>query len=160
MNILVIGRKRNGKGEFCKALTQHMAGATHCWTSAYLVYRMSLKLGLPEETILSRKESYRPALIELGNQMCDTDPGCLVSIAMFQVVTPHIIVDGVRRINEFEKVSDWFDYIVWVERPGADDGDDNCELTADVADAVVTNSGSLHDLNREAAHFAEWLCGE
>lgn len=157
MNILVIGRKRNGKGEFSKALTRHLPDSVHVGTSEYLVHRMAVIEGVQEYDILDDKEKYRMALIQLGNDMCDVDPGCLVSIAMWGVKSKHVIVDGVRRICEFEAVKDMFDLVIWVERNGVDDHLDNCELERHHADHVVSNGGDLLDLNNLAAKMVEGI---
>ena len=154
MKFLIIGRKRNGKGEFSKYLSQHLGNAETTGTSGYLVYRLSLILGISEAEVYSDKEKYRMALIDLGNSMCDADPGCLVSIALWGIDSKHIIVDGVRRVCEFEVVKDWFDVVIWVERPGENSGNDNCELGPKDAHIVITNAGSLTDLNRSAAMVA------
>ena len=157
MKILIIGRKRNGKSELAKALVRHLDDAVSVGTSEYLIYRLALIHGITEEAIYNLKERYRPELIKLGNDMCDTDPGCLVSIALWGVDSKHVIVDGVRRTCEYEVVRPWFDLVIWVDRPDIDDREDNCELNMSHADHVVSNTGNLTDLNNLAAMMVEGL---
>jgi hypothetical protein len=119
-------------------------------TSSYLVYRLALVHGVSEEEILSDKERYRPELIKLGNAMCDADAGCLVSICLWSSSKKNIIVDGVRRVSEYERIKDWFDLILWVDRPGQEGGLDNLELEAHHAQKMVLNDGNLEDFRAKA----------
>ena len=154
MKVLVIGRKRNGKGEFSSALGRHIPDCDVRWTSQYLVHRLALINGFREEVITSNKEYFRDDMIALGNKMCDVDPGCLVSICLFGSRNKNVIVDGVRRVSEFEAVKDWFDTIVWVERPDIEiDEDDNMELNKTMADKVVFNTGTIQELNIKARNL-------
>lgn len=158
MRILIIGKKRNGKGEFAKALLRHLPSAVSVGTSEYLVHRLAQILSVTPDEIYSNKEKYRLQLIDLGNDMCEVDPGCLVSICLFKAGdAEHVVVDGVRRTCEFERVREWFDLIIWVHRPHADDGFDNCELTTGDADLLVLNDGGLYELNRRALEIVEAL---
>ena len=154
MRILVIGNKLNGKGVFVNALASFLSGVTTISTSNYLVYRLSIMKGVTEEHILQNKEEYRPELIELGNKMCDVDPGCLVSICLWASNTQYTIVDGVRRTCEFDRVKDLFDLTIWVERPSQEIGYDNCELKSNHADMLVMNDGTIDNLIGQAHKIA------
>ena len=155
VKILVIGRKLNGKGEFARALSKHIPNSVSIGTSAYLVHRLALIHGLTEEDILADKEHYRPELIDLGNKMCDVDPGCLSSLCLWYAHGAPVIVDGVRRQCEFDRVKDWFDMIIWVERPDVEEGFDNFDLQPEWADIIIYNVGSLIDLDRKAKVIAQ-----
>lgn len=157
--IMVIGPKLNGKGAFSAALRDVLYDCDHVSTSNYLVHRVAQIHGLEPEDILAHKEDYRQELIDLGNRMCDIDPGSLVSICLFKSTTEHIIVDGVRRENEFNRVKDWFDMIIYVERKSQPFGPDNFELWPDQADVVIENNGSLAELDDKAVTIAMSLKG-
>jgi hypothetical protein len=115
---------------------------------------LSLLEGVSEEEILADKETYRPKLIKLGNAMCDVDAGCLVSICLWSSHCSNIIIDGVRRISEYNNIKDWFDHIIWVDRPAQPLGLDNLELTQEHASSVIHNHGDLNDLKEQAK---KWL---
>jgi len=123
-------------------------------TSSYLVYRLALVHGVSEEEILDDKERYRPELIKLGNAMCDADAGCLVSICLWSSSKKYTIIDGVRRVSEFERIKDWFDLILWVDRPGQVGGLDNLELDPSYAQQVVHNNGTLEEFRHKAFDLA------
>ena len=110
----------------------------------------------PEE-ILADKETHRDELIKLGNAMCDADPGCLVSLSLWASQKKTVIIDGVRRISEFEKVKTWFDQIIWIDRLDANFGVDNLELTPDMADEVIKNDKDLDHLEKLAIEKAKSL---
>lgn len=148
--ILIIGNKLHGKTTLANFMVDFMGDAEAFSTSSYLIYRLSLLHGVSEETILEEKEKYRPELIELGNAMCDADAGCLVSICMWSSSKEYILIDGVRRISEYERIKDWFDLTLWVDRPGQAGGLDNLELEPHHADRVIVNDGSLEDFRATA----------
>lgn len=112
------------------------------------------------------KEELRPKLIELGDYLCgqsdslelngfqlpDTiyrGPSALLR-SLFH--TGVLVFDGVRRrreLNHFKEVLQWLGVdvrVVWVERPDHATVDDNTEVTANDADAVIVNSGSAEQL--------------
>jgi hypothetical protein len=153
--ILIIGNKYHGKTTFANFLVKHTNNAEAFSTSSYLVYRLSLINKVSEEEILKEKEKYRPALIELGNSMCEADAGCLVSICLWSSKAKLAIIDGVRRTSEFERVSNWFDKILWIFRESEPIGKDNLELTEKVATEIILNDGSLNDLESKAKAFIE-----
>lgn len=157
--ILVIGSKCHGKTTFSHFLRDALGSADAYSTSAYLVYRLSLIEGVSEKEILTEKEKYRPQLVTLGNGMCDVDAGCLVSICLWASSKDTVIIDGVRRISEFSRVKGWFDRVIWIERPSEPLGMDNLELSAEHADEVIENSGTLEDLQEKARLLAAQIKG-
>lgn len=152
--ILIIGNKLHGKTTLANFMVDELGDAEAFSTSSYLVYRLSLIHGVSESEILADKEKYRPDLIKLGNAMCDADAGCLVSICLWSSRKKFIIIDGVRRVSEYERIKDWFDVIYWVDRPGQEGGLDNLELEAHHAHEVILNDGSLEDLKKKGADLA------
>ncbi|MBF0196895.1 MAG: hypothetical protein HQL32_04265 [Planctomycetes bacterium] len=155
--ILVIGNKYHGKTTFAGFLKEALGDAEAYSTSSYLIYRLSLISGVSESVILSEKEKYRPELVKLGNAMCEADPGSLVSICLWAAQSEFILIDGVRRISEFDRVKDWFDEVIWMNRPSEPLGADNLELTSGHANRVILNDGSLEDLNKKAQQLAQEL---
>jgi hypothetical protein len=153
--ILIIGNKLHGKTTLANFMVEALGDAEGYSTSSYLVYRLSLIHGVSEEEILKEKEKYRPELIELGNAMCDADAGCLVSICLWSSSKEFILVDGVRRVSEYDRIKDWFDLVLWVDRPGQAGGLDNLELEEKHADRVVLNDGSLEDLKKVAENISK-----
>jgi hypothetical protein len=155
--LLIIGNKLHGKTTFADFLCEILENAEAFSTSSYLIYRLGLITGASKEEILRDKETYRPQLVKLGNAMCDADAGCLVSICIWASKADTIIIDGVRRISEFSHVKDWFDHIIWVDRPSVPLGLDNLELTAKDADVVISNTGDLKDLQQSAIKLVQDL---
>lgn len=153
--ILIIGNKCHGKTTFANMIKKHSKSAEAFSTSSYLVYRLSLLNGVSEEEILNDKEKYRPELIKLGNAMCEADAGCLVSICLWSSHEDLIIIDGVRRMSEYSRVSDWFDEIIWINRPAEPLGQDNLELDESHGTITIMNEGSLEDLEKKAVQFIE-----
>jgi hypothetical protein len=151
--LLIIGNKYHGKTTFANFIVKHTQKTEAFSTSSYLVYRLSLINNISEEQILKEKEKYRPDLIELGNAMCNADAGCLVSICLWSSSADTVIIDGVRRISEFSRVSTWFDKVVWIYRESEPIGKDNLELTEKDATDVILNNGSLEDLEEKAKKF-------
>lgn len=152
--VLIIGNKLHGKTTLANFMVDHLGDAEAFSTSSYLIYRLSLLHGVSEEEILKDKEKYRPDLIKLGNGMCDADAGCLVSICLWSSSKEFILIDGVRRVSEYERIKDWFDLILWVDRPGQAGGLDNLELESHHAHRVILNDGSLEDLEATAEKLA------
>ena len=150
LKILIIGNKLHGKTTFANFLCEEMGDAEAFSTSAYLIYRLSLIEGVSEQDILNDKETYRPKLIKLGNAMCDIDAGCLVSICLWSSKCQNVIIDGVRRISEFDNIKSWFDHVLWVDRPSQELGLDNLELESHHANTIIMNDGSLEDLKKKA----------
>lgn len=155
--ILIVGNKFHGKTTYANFLAKALGDAENHSTSSYLVYRLGLIKGLTSEEILANKEEHRSDLIDLGNAMCDADPGSLVSLSLWAAQSQTVIIDGVRRISEFEKVKDWFDHIWWMDRPNSDFGVDNLELTADMTDEVIVNDKDLAHLEKLAQKKAKQL---
>lgn len=155
--ILIIGNKCHGKTTFANFLSKALGDAENHTTSAYLVYRLGLIKSMTTEEILAKKEDFRKELIELGNAMCEADPGCLVSLSLWAATSKWVIIDGVRRISEFDKVKDWFDYVIWIDRPDEPIGLDNLELTKDMADIHIMNDGDLAKLEQLAQLKAKEL---
>ena len=153
--ILIIGNKLHGKTTFAKFLCEYLKDAESFSTSSYLIYRLSLLEGVSESEILEKKEIYRPKLIPLGNAMCDADAGCLVSICLWSSRCANVIIDGVRRISEYDNVKGWFDHIIWVDRPSQPLGLDNLELTPEHANTIIKNHGSLEELKVLAQKWVE-----
>jgi hypothetical protein len=153
-NILIIGNKLHGKTTFARFLCEILKDAESFSTSSYLIYRLSLLEGISEAEILAKKETYRPKLIKLGNAMCDADAGCLVSICLWSSHCSNIIIDGVRRVSEFNNIKSWFDHIIWIDRPSEPLGLDNLELTSDHGNSIIKNDGDLNDLKLQAK---KWL---
>ncbi len=153
--ILIIGNKLHGKTTFARFLVDHLGKAECFSTSSYLIYRLSLITGASQDEILRDKETFRPQLVKLGNAMCDVDPGCLVSICLWSSTQPITIIDGVRRISEYDNVKAWFEHIFWIERPKQELGLDNLELTTAHAHHTILNDGSLEDLNASAKAWSE-----
>jgi len=151
--ILIIGNKYHGKTTFANFLVKHTEQTEAFSTSSYLVYRLSLINNISEENILKEKEKYRPDLIDLGNAMCSADAGCLVSICLWSSTAKTTIIDGVRRLSEFSRVSEWFDHVVWVFRESEPIGKDNLELTEQNGNVTILNDGSLDDLESKAKEF-------
>lgn len=148
--ILIIGNKCHGKTTFANFLSKALGDAENHTTSSYLVYRLALIKGVTTDDILNDKEAHRDDLIDLGNAMCEADPGCLVSLSLWAAKSKYVIIDGVRRISEFEKVKDWFDHVIWIDRSHQDFGVDNLELTQDMADEVILNNQDLPYLEQLA----------
>lgn len=155
--ILIIGNKLHGKTTFARFLVNHLGDAECFSTSSYLIYRLGLITGASEREILTDKETFRPQLVKLGNAMCDVDPGCLVSICLWSSTQPNIIIDGVRRISEYDNVKAWFEHIFWIDRPTQELGLDNLELSAAHAHHTITNDGSLEDLDAQAKEWSKKL---
>lgn len=151
---MVIGQKHHGKSTFGKMLSDALPGASFLSTSTYLVFRLALKLGLSLDEVMEKKEEHRAELIQLGNEACACDAGALAAIALFSVGDGHVILDGIRRKSELLAARDWFDLILWVERPGIDDGLDNLELSKTDADMVILNNGQKVDLREKADKLA------
>ena len=155
--ILIIGNKCHGKTTFANYLSNALGDAENHTTSAYLVYRLGLIKDLSTDEILARKEDFRSELIDLGNTMCEADPGCLVSLSLWAAQSKWVIIDGVRRISEFDKVKEWFNYVIWINRPAEPIGLDNLELTAEIADQIVMNDGDLAKLETLAIEKSKEL---
>lgn len=151
--ILIIGNKLHGKTTLAKMICQRLPSAESHSTSSYLVYRLGLLCGVSEEEILKDKETYRPKLVELGNAMCDADAGCLVSLCLWSARSDVVIIDGVRRFSEFNNVKDWFDHVIWIDRPEQPLGLDNLELGPEQGTEIIVNDGSLDDLKAKAEEF-------
>ena len=84
----------------------------------------------------------------MGNKLCDAYAGVIVSACLFagSVKSQDVIIDGVRRKNEFESVAHMFDLIVYVDREDSSSvSSDNFELHEYKTDERVT----LIDNNRE-----------
>jgi len=148
--ILIIGNKCHGKTTFAHYLAKELGDAENHTTSSYLVYRLGLIKGVSPEEILTHKETHRLDLIDLGNAMCEADPGCLVSLSLWAAKSSWVIIDGVRRISEFNQVKSWFQHIIWIDRPSEPIGIDNLELTPDMADEHILNDGGLDHLENLA----------
>lgn len=155
--ILVIGNKYHGKTTFARFLQQALGDAQSFSTSEYLVYRLSLLNGVSVADIHKEKEKYRPELIKLGNAMCNADAGCLVTICMWSCHKTFAIIDGVRRISEYTRVKDWFEQIIWINRPSEPKGLDNLELDESHANRIILNDGSLEELQAKAIEVAAEL---
>lgn len=155
--IMLIGNKLHGKTTLARFLRDELASAQCYSTSDFLIYRLAQMDGTDIETILADKEKYRPQLVKLGNSLCDVDPGCLVSICLWSCHSDFAIIDGIRRVSEYDKVRSWFDRIYWIDRPGIEKGLDNLELESRHADEIVKNHGNLEDLKRSAAKIARQL---
>ena len=154
---MIIGNKLHGKTTLANFLCEVLPKTEAFSTSSYLVYRQSLISGVSQEKILADKETYRPKLVTLGNAMCDADAGCLVSICIWASSADNVIIDGVRRISEFEHVKTWFDHIIWIDRPSQPLGLDNLELTPAHAHRVISNTGSLADLRQQSLELIKSL---
>ena len=155
--ILIIGNKYHGKTTFANFLKDALGDAQAYSTSSYLIYRLGMLKGVSTEEILKEKEKYRPDLIELGNAMCNVDAGCLVSICLWSCHKTFALIDGVRRISEFERVKSMFETVIWINRPSEPIGRDNLELKAGDANMVIDNTGTLDDLRGKAQNLAKKL---
>ncbi|MBF0245861.1 MAG: hypothetical protein HQL31_11440 [Planctomycetes bacterium] len=153
--ILIIGEKFHGKTTFAGFLKKALGEAESFSTSSYLVFRLSLLKGVEVSEILRRKDEFRRELAELGDRLCGVDAGCLVAISLLACRSPVGIIDGIRRISEFEAVKDWFDDILWIRRPLLSDQNDNLELSESNAHEVIENIGSLDELRTKAERYAE-----
>lgn len=126
MKILIIGEQGSGKTTLRRAF-QKIAGFKGYGTSEFLIFSYALDLGISEEEVLANKELHRPALIEYGNKLCNMEKGVLAKICLFAAGNDWVVVDGVRRVSEFEEVRNLFDRIIYVKRD-AEPIKDNFEL--------------------------------
>lgn len=152
---LIIGYKCHGKTSFAHFLQSALGEAQAFSTSDYLIYRLALLKGVDEAVLRREKEKYRADLIDLGNLMCEADAGCLVSMCLWACHKEVAIIDGVRRLSEYDNVKNWFDRIIWIRRPQKYDGKDNLQLTAEHAHEVIENDGDLKALEKKAQDFAK-----
>jgi len=166
MKILIIGRARHGKTTTATALRKQLTKKDfkvgNYATSQFLIHRLSEVLHVPLKQIEDNKNEYRPRLIELGNLLCDLDPGILASICLFTSKKANddvAIVDGVRRKNEYDRVKEYFDLILYVERK-IDTIKDNFELdhVKDIASTIyLENDGTQEDLENKISQIIENL---
>lgn len=138
--VLIIGRQGHGKtyvGKEIESFYNRVRGlhptpaAKQVSTSSVIIDELARKIEVTPEKIQENKNFYRPALIELGNEMCDKDPACLAARLIEKhedTGLPLLIVDGVRRKCEYEAVADLFDEIIYVYRDAPTYENDNFEL--------------------------------
>jgi len=155
--ILLIGQPFHGKSTFGNFLKEALGEAQAFSTSSYLVYRLSLMEGIPVNEIIAHKEQYRPKLIALGNAMCGADPACLVGICLWACQARFALIDGIRRMSEFNASRAWFDEIIWVERTDAPPSKERVEMNQEHATLVIHNQGNLEKLQQDAIQLAESL---
>lgn len=161
--ILVIGPRGHGKTTFCGFLSDMLLNCLHIPTSRFIMHRVAERNGvqLPCHTDKSYEETkdmLRTKLIEMGNTLCDLDPGILVSICTYAGLinkADTVIVDGVRRKIELDAVRKIFDHIIYLDRPGHEEGFDNFELFPDDADIYIANDGDEPSLYSKAIAFRE-----
>jgi len=153
MKILIIGEQGSGKTTLRKLMEDQdfMDGFS---TSDFLISLMSNINNISEEVIRANKEQYRSQLVDMGNQLCDIYPGIIVAACLLASFDDNVIIDGVRRKNEFESVAHMFDKIFYVYRPGSEAAStDNFELHEyrnDPRVEVLVNDGYPADLYNAA----------
>jgi len=156
---LFIGFPGSGKSTAAK-MCAALACVKHGETSDIVYDVLAKRLGLSVERLRKiPKEQIRPALIDVGDELCWVNPAAL---SYFHWSNGCRVISGIRRPEELHALCDVMDaakqryVIVWVSRPGCVKPDkDNTEVTPDDADRIIVNDGEPSALWKKLERFVD-----
>lgn len=151
--ILLIGHGEAGKdyaATFLSALTGlRNAGAT----SWYLCGHMALRTGKTQQEIYDTRRENRPALLALGRELRELDPGILLR----QAFANGEIANGARDDDEIiAGRQTWLvDFVIWIENYRAK-VDPQTSISSKLADAIIENNGTKEEFQERLTRLAKF----
>ena len=142
MKYLVIGHGRHGKDTVCEILQQlGLTFVSSSWFVAEKVIFPHMNYDTVQECYDDR-HNHRQQWHDLIHEYCKDDHSRLVK----EILAENDIYCGLRNRKEFEASKHLFDVVFWVDRSEHLPPESSNELTADDADFVIDNNGSLEEL--------------
>lgn len=149
-NIMVIGWKRNGKDTVGEMLQEigYKAISSSVYAAEKVVYPVLSKLyGYNSvEECYEDRHSHRVEWYDLIADYNKDDPARL---SREMIEDGYNIYVGLRNADELVEAKKHYDLVVWVDgygRTGIKEDESSCTVTADMADFIITNNGSLEEL--------------
>ena len=146
---IITGPPLHGKTTFAEMLCTALNSTAGPGNTSDVIYaELADRLGVSVRALRRiPKEDLRPALVDLGNELCDEDPGYLVR----QLVRRHRVLTGVRRCMEYIESPDP-KHMIWLEYEGGPKIEDNTEYgLKDLADQVFEfRKGDFEGMRRAA----------
>lgn len=142
MKILVLGYSRVGKSTAAEILAQHL-NTKFANTSDEIVEGLARELNISPDEIRKKKEQYRMQLFQYGRRMQEADAFWPQNVQLEYAD----ILTGLRSPDEVKAAREHgvYDVIIWIDRPGYYKSETD-KLTADCADVVIYNDGTIEDL--------------
>lgn len=174
---LFLGPARHGKTTARKHFAE-LTGIPGASCSDVIYPLLADYLDITEEELRNMpKEEARPKLIEFGDWLCGKrdnvsfsdkplsetmyrGPSSLVRALYLSGIR---VIDGVRRREELwdaSRIFDWLNVplmVFWVERPGADQIQDNTEVTVEDADVTLLNDSTPEHLKEKVKAWLDTL---
>lgn len=143
--IIVIGHGRHGKDTVAEYMRDRfdmsfMSSSMFC--AERVVYpKLKHAYGSAQECFEDRA-NHREGWKSLIAKYVEWDEGRLGR----EIFAEHDVYCGIRRVDEFAACRHMADAVIWVDARYRLPQDPTCELTAEMADMIVDNNGSLTDL--------------
>jgi hypothetical protein len=177
----VCGKPQHGKTTVRNLLAQltHLKGGS---CSDVVYHFLAVRRQVSVEALRAEpKEALRPALCEAGDFLCGGAPlhevpanpevdGQVYRHPSTLVRTLYLngynIIDGVRRRLELQHAREHLDWngvrslVIYVDRPGQPEIVDNTEDLRETADEVVSNDGTIEDLQPKLISILEKHFGQ
>ena len=157
---LVMGPPQHGKSTTANILSVRIQGRFGS-TSSIVYEELAHELNTSVEALRRiPKEELRPELVRKGNDLCSINPSHLVEALIDRDFN---IIDGVRRLRELKKTEVLFQELgvklhkLWIFNPKGPTIQDNTEITEDLADHIIINSGTLAELEAKVLNLLSTL---
>lgn len=148
---MIMGHKGHGKDTVCKMLEKHgysFASSSEfmCENVVFPALKEKYNYESPEQCHTDR-DAHRQEWYQLIADFNTPDKTALAKA----IYADHDVYCGIRHIEEFSAIKNasLFDYSIWVDassRLPAED-ESSCTVTAEMADLVMNNNGSLEELD-------------
>lgn len=156
MKIMVCGYARHGKDQFCEYMGIPFDSSSHVALDKVIWEAMGNQYATKEECYEDRVNN-RSTWYNLILQYNTPDKTRLCR----DIFENNDIYCGIRDREEFlaAKQQKLFDISIWVDASGRipPESSNSCTLTPDDCDIIVTNNGSLYDLEMKARRIAQTL---
>lgn len=147
--ILIAGLPKHGKSHVAKIVGE-MLGKPWCNTSDLI--REEAERLRPEYKF-GDKEPIRKFLIEVGDMLCERDPGAITKELFSR---GNRVIAGLRKPEELRSVLHLNPFVIWVDRPGYPTVEDNTKISSEYADFILLNDENL-DNRLQALLYSEEL---
>ena len=158
MILLVCGYDRSGKDAVAETIADTLDGQV-ANTSTWIIEHAREWCGWTDYDDAWIKIHQRDTLRNIGDSVTAVHPEFLFDTALNQLA-PDCglgIVTGIRHKAELDAVRDGCDGVIWVQRNHPDVQRGNCDLDVGCADHVITNDGTLEELQGKAHAMARQL---
>ena len=136
--ILIAGLPKHGKSHVAEIIGR-MLGEKWCNTSDLI--REEAERFRPEYKF-GDKEPIRKFLIEVGDMLCEQDPGAIIKE---MVSRGNKVIAGLRKPEELRAVLSLNPFVIWIDRPSYPTVEDNTKIGPEYADFILLNDDSLND---------------